>query len=111
MSFQSKSLILLNAFSVNMLMEFPALVRIQRMTLEEARAEIVRGFTSAVGHASTAEIFSELLGVPIPYCRCDVTLLPGDRALLGQYRGPRLPEGITRLPPGATVDWFWITLE
>lgn len=30
-----------------------------------------------------------------------------DRLIFGQYIGPRLPEGVTALPEGATIEWWW----
>jgi hypothetical protein len=62
---------------------------------------------SAVGHASTAAIFSALLGREVPCNRETVALERGDIALIGQYRGPRLEEGATALPEGAEIEW-WI---
>lgn len=103
--------LLLNAFSVNQLTAFPAVVRFQRLTLDEARALAGAGVDSAVGHPSTAAVFSGQLGVPVPFDRRTVSLDPGGRALLGQYRGPRLPEGATDLPPDGAVEWFLVTLD
>ena len=30
---------------------------------------------------------------------------------MGQYSGPRLPEGSTSLPEGATIKWYLISTE
>jgi hypothetical protein len=30
----------------------------------------------------------------------------GEGVLVAQYRGPRLPEGATELPEGATIEWY-----
>ena len=108
MSAQKTPILLLNAFSVNQLAQFPVLARIDHISLAEAHALAADGVDSAVGHASTAAIFSRQLGVEIPYKRCNVSLEPGDRALLGQYRGPRLPEGATELPGESAVEWFLV---
>lgn len=77
----------------------------------EDQAEIV----SAVGHADTARMFSNLLGREVQVNRMSVKLIgspDGDAehaqtALIGQYTGPRLPEGATTLPEGAEITW-WI---
>lgn len=69
---------------------------------EENGAEIV----SAVGHESTANIFSAVLDRPIPANRTSVKLDDDSMALIGQYVGPRLPEGATTLPEGATIEWW-----
>ena len=61
--------------------------------------------TSAVGHADTAAVFSNVLGVPVACNRATVSMKDGDVALVGQYSGPRLPEGVTQLPEGAAIKW------
>lgn len=64
---------------------------------------------SAVGHADTAAVISGILGVTVPVNRVSVKLAPGeDSAIIAQYAGPRLPEGATRLPEGAKIDWFFV---
>ena len=73
---------------------------------------------SAVGHADTASIFAEILDVDsfpeffpngLKPNRINVSLTnPKDHALVGQYIGPRLPEGATTLPEGARIDWWLI---
>ncbi len=65
-------------------------------------------FESAVGHADTAAVFENELGLPIPVNRVSVKLTDHDtRALIGQYVGQRLPEGTKTLPEGSTIEW-WI---
>lgn len=98
---------ILNAFSVNMLGRLPASVVFTEVSLDEARA-LAHGCESAVGHADTAAVFTDVLGVAVPAQRATVTLNKGERALLGQYRGPRLPEGATHLPDGATIQWLTV---
>lgn len=99
---------ILNAFSVNMLATFPADVVIEELSLGQARGLAIGG-ESCVGHADTAAVFSAVLGCPVAFNRATVTL-EGD-ALLGQYSGPRLPEGATALPAGATIRWFRVGLR
>jgi hypothetical protein len=102
---------LCNAFSLNML---PAdgehLVRVRPVTLEEARS-LARDAVSAVGHADTAAIFAAELEVPVANARATLRLTPGAELLVGQYEGPRLPEGATALPPGATLRWLLVAVE
>jgi hypothetical protein len=62
---------------------------------------------SAVGHADTAFLFANELGLPILPNRVSVKLKAGECALIGQYIGSRLPEGCTSLPEGARIEW-WI---
>jgi hypothetical protein len=52
-------------------------------------------FTSVVGHADTARIFSVVLGAEVPAQRISIKLTAEDALLVGQYVGPRLPEGAT----------------
>jgi len=101
--------ILTNAFSLNMLPGgFRGTVRIEEVSLEEAKALLAEGFESAVGHAETAALFGSLLGMTVPFNRATVVLAPGTRLVVGQYRGPRLPEGATSLPEGASISWYLV---
>ena len=95
---------ILNAFSLNMLVGNADIV-VREVSLETAR-NLAKVCTSAVGHADTAAVFADVLGVPVACNRVSVTLRHGDTALVGQYSGPRLPEGATSLPEGATIKWM-----
>ena len=94
---------LLNAFSLNMLAG-NADVHVREVSLDTAR-NLAKVCTSAVGHADTAAVFADVLGVPVPCNRVSVSLDHCATALVGQYSGPRLPEGASRLPEGATIKW------
>lgn len=102
----------LNAFSLNMVGE-EGRITFRRVSPERARAllESVPEWKSAIGHAETAAIVSGLLGLEVPMNRATVQLLPGDEALVAQYRGPRLPEGATRLPEGAEIAFYYVFVE
>ena len=102
---------LLNAFSLNMVEGFPSTIHVEEVGLEGARDSLADGFESAVGHADTAAVFESQLGMEVPANRVKVVLGKGDTALVGQYRGPRLPEGATTLPEGATIQWLRVTVE
>lgn len=110
---------ILNGFSMNMLdidEGDEVHVHVRRISVAAARAHIVARINaglpvrSAIGHANTAAIISDMLNFDVPMNRVDVKLpvagveLPF--ALLAQYRGPRLPEGATALPEGAAIDWY-----
>ena len=98
-------IILCNAFSINML-SGDADITFTRIT--NPADHLKRGFTSAVGHADTARVFASVLGVDVPVNRATVSL-DGDTILIvGQYKGPRLPEGATSLPVGATIEWWMV---
>lgn len=76
------------------------------MRLHEA-VEILQehAYTSCVGHANTAGLYSETLGLPIEANRISVSLDFGDAIVVGAYQGPRLPEDCTTLPERATLNW------
>ena len=66
--------------------------------------EVPADFVSAIGHQDTAVLVSNLLGRPVPANRVSVPpLQSGDTHFVVLYQGPRLPEGTTRLPEGATL--------
>ena len=64
--------------------------------------------SSAVGHADTAAVLSTVLGVDVPMNRTTLQMEHGVALLVGQYKGPRLPEGATALPEGATIEWWLV---
>jgi hypothetical protein len=69
---------------------------------------VAPAFYSAVGHETTAALFSRLLGRYVLARKSRPRLAPGDVLLVGQYSGPRLPEGATELPEGATIRWLLV---
>jgi len=106
---------ILNSFSFNMINPGTVfkMVMVDRSSVEEVvailadlRGKNEGGVISAVGHADTAKIFSQLLGEEIVAARVTVSLKMGDLAVVGQYVGTRLPEGATSLPEGARIDWI-----
>jgi hypothetical protein len=66
--------------------------RFEKISVEEAKALLSGGFTSAVGHKGTAEVLSSILGVNIPENRVAISLEKGDIALVFRLL-VRLPEG------------------
>ena len=95
---------ILNAFSLNMIVGNADIV--VREVSQKVAAILAADCVSAVGHADTAAVFSSVLGVTVPCNRATVALKEGDVALVGQYSGPRLPEGCSSLPEGATIKWL-----
>jgi len=103
---------LTNAFSLNMLPKggwfhnlgvFP-------MSSVVAAGHLSGGFVSAVGHADTARLIGQQLGIEVPVNRASISIQPGDIVVVAQYSGPRLPEGATALPPGAEIRYFLVRL-
>jgi len=86
-----------NAFSLNMLSfnpNAPAPVRlfVRPIDLQRVKSLLKLGFESAVGHQSTAEILSALLGIEVPTNRTAIKLQSGDTLIVFQL-GVRLQEG------------------
>lgn len=103
-------LLISNAFSLNMLAEMPAKISCDEITATSASEYMRLGAISAVGHQSTADVFTAELGVAVPMNRATVALKGGDRLVCGQYRGPRLEEGVTNLPEGASIQWILVSI-
>lgn len=88
-------------------------LRIAPVGAEEVGAGLARGdVMSAVGHADTANLIGALVGAPCAATRISVPALQaGDRHLLALYQGPRLPEGATTLPEGASLAFYEMRAE
>jgi len=114
----SRRLFITNAFSLGMLGDIglwaDSRLAIRRLADDEARrllevcSEAGYRVVSGVGHADTASVFSSILGTSVPMNRVSIDFSGLDLILVGQYSGPRLPEGTTSLPEGATIKWFTI---
>ena len=102
---------LCNAFSLNMLSDLTAKADFKEISLDEARALLVNGVDSAVGHEDTAAVFSTVLDIDIEFNRTTVNLEKGDQILVGQYCGPRLQEGVTILPEESTIKWVLVVVS
>jgi hypothetical protein len=74
--------------------EVPVPVRlfVRPIDLERVKSLLKLGFESVVGHQSTAEIISILLGVDVPANRTAIKLQSGDVLIVFQL-GVRLNEG------------------
>ena len=102
--------IVTNAFSLNMV-SVPCLsILVERVDVEDVQELLAEvEWESAVGHADTATVFSDILSAEIPFNRTSVSLAEGSTVIVGQYKGPRLPEGAKALPEGATIEWYLVT--
>jgi hypothetical protein len=101
---------LANAFSLNMLDDCDGVqVRFTKVRKDQLAAEVAE-LPSIVGHADTAALFTRLLGRPVEVARDSVRLKRGEYLIVGQYVGPRLAEGATSLPKGATVKWVRVDI-
>lgn len=99
---------LANAFSINMLpVENFTLLQIKRVESQEVPSDVV----SAIGHPDTARVVQGILDYEVPCNRLSLKLEPEDTLYVAQYTGPRLPEGATKLPEGANLEFFRVTLK
>ncbi len=96
---------LVNAFSIQMLQK-GGLVRFDEIAPEDIPADVV----SAVGHADTAAVLSNMLGFEVPMNRAFVTLDEETELYVAQLIGGRLPEGSTTLPEGFAFKFYRVTM-
>ncbi len=96
---------LTNAFSIQMLQK-GGLVRFDEIEPSEVPADVV----SAIGHADTAAVLSDLLGFEVPMNRAFVTLDEETEIYVAQLVGGRLPEGATTLPEGFSFKFYRVTI-
>lgn len=91
-----------NAFSLQMITDFPCNVKIEETSKDEALSQ---DNVSVVGHPDTAAV----LGVQ--FNRVSVSLNKGDILYVAQVIGGRLPEGCTTLPEGFKMKFLKVTIE
>ena len=99
---------LVNAFSIQMLSGAATVqtVRFKEIDAKEVPADVV----SAIGHADTAAVLSEVLGFPVTMNRTNVVLDENTELYVAQLVGGRLPEGSTTLPEGFSFKFYRVTL-
>lgn len=117
---------LVNAFSVNMLVQPDIRLRFERISLgqvyalmEELSLQQDECLVNAIDHSDLDRLVQEELAgcaVDVPTSVCMSISWPLDldtvhRMLVAQYCGPRLPEGCKELPEGAEIEWWLITTE
>lgn len=103
-----KTILLCNAFSLNMLANLNATVKTEELSVAQVKEELEKGFQSGMGHST--ELISALLGMEIPMNRSTNKIEDGQSILVAQYVGPRLPEGAIMLPEGATLKFIKVTV-
>ena len=96
---------LTNAFSIQMI-ENGGLVLFKEITPEEVPDDVI----SAVGHADTAAVLTNMLGFPVETNRTFVTLDEETEIYVAQLVGGRLPEGATTLPEGFSFRFYRVIL-
>ncbi len=96
---------LTNAFSIQMLQK-GGLVRFDEIAPEGIPADVV----SAIGHADTAAVLTNMLGFEVPMNRASVTLDEDTELYVAQLVGGRLPEGSITLPDGYSFKFYRVTM-
>jgi len=104
---------LVNAFSLNMITHARTNAELGWCRIsKDYAAMLAKDAVPAIGHADTAAVVGAELGLPAsPFARITVVLESGDECLVAQYQGPRLSEGATALPDGATIDYHRVELR
>ena len=97
---------LVNAFSIQMLQK-GGLVKFDEIAPEDIPADVV----SAIGHADTTVVLTNILGFPVPMNRVFVALDENTELYVAQLVGGRLPEGATTLPEGFSFKFYRVTVQ
>ena len=80
-------------------------IRVRKITPDEIPTDV----ESAIGHQDTAKVVSSMLGFEVKPNRVSIKMSESDVLYVAQYTGPRLPEGATTLPEGASLEFFEVT--
>ena len=99
-----------NAFSLQMLGHPNSLVLTKPLTKDQVKKLVANGtgLVSAIGHADTAAVVSSDLGLELLANRANVKLLDGEKMIVAQFTGGRLPEGSTTLPEGIELTYLLV---
>lgn len=107
---------LANAFSLQMLPAKPAVQNLEILKIEDIsyiKKQIANDaieIESFIGHADTAKILSNMLGIEVQVNRAAFQIEKGERILVAQFVGGRLPEGATTLPENVKIVFYEVSL-
>ena len=106
---------LTNSFSINMINPgilgeklYISIVMVETQTAKWFAAQT--WCRSVVGHEDTARAASLQLEVPVAFNRETIRMNKNESVLVCQYHGPRLEEGATSLPEGASLGYYLVKL-
>lgn len=103
---------LFNAFSIQMIdIEDVANVEFKAINKEEAACLLSNSVESYIGHADTAAVVSDLLGIEVECQRRFGHIDKGEAAVVAQVVGGRLPEGYTKLPENMAIKFFRVEVK
>lgn len=99
-----------NAFSLQMLPDGLQII-VKTVPVEAVISKLTTNpWRSSVGHADTAAVISDQLGLLIWRDRKSISLMDGDVLYVAQLTGGRLPEGASELPDGFHLEWREVTV-
>lgn len=104
--------ILCNAFSLQMLdLDYASKISVKPMSQTETTVRLEKGFESAIGHESTADVLSHKLKLEVKTNRANIKLDGDTELIVAQFVGGRLPEGATTLPDNMQIKFVLVRLE
>lgn len=99
---------LANAFSIQMLDTTIA----HNVSITPIRPdEVPTDCVSAIGHADTAAVVSDILHRNVSCNRMNVSLTESDTLYVAHLTGGRLPEGSTTLPEGFAIAFLKVEVK
>jgi len=100
-----------NAFSLGMLSNTNVILNVSELKDEEVKRLIADGFISCVGHQTTADLMSAVLGTKVPVNRVAISLNPNDTVIVMQLQS-RLPEGkVLDSEEIKSIQYKWLLVE
>ena len=104
-----------NAFSMNMIAteesEFDLLVEtIDKHDMTSFLTDFLETASFCIGNQATCDLFQVVTGFECVANRSDIQLNIGDSILVFQYNGPRLEQGLTKIPEGGKIRMYLVTM-
>lgn len=110
---ENKKVILANAFSLTMITEPDYSLSVKEISEDEVKEILSKGFESAIGHESTAQLLTSKLNIQVPFNRKNVKLDRDITLIIAQLMGERkeykdmTPDEISRYP----MKYFIISIN
>ena len=107
-------MVITNSFSLQMLSGSVNMITTEIVSREDVLELLEKDVSieSYIGHADTANVISNILGISIPMNRGFFKFTGSKETIIvAQLTGGRLPEGATTIPEGMEIKWFLVTVE
>ena len=105
-------MVITNSFSLQMLSGSVNKITTVAVPVRNIQELVKYGVESYIGHADTANVISNILGIDIPMNRGFFKFTGSKETIIvAQLTGGRLPEGATTIPEGMEIKWFLVTVE